>query len=197
MAFKRLEYDRVWTVKDDDEKGFRTYQDSEEQVRKDLQYHPDVIKDYINRLLAALESGDAAGSIGDNKEGNLEETLGHLYDKIDELTEDLKLAQAGENVALLSNSVSFASEQWVLSDGAYTLKLAQDLHGRTDNIFTYRIWANVDDVLREDVWAVAGTRVAYLSDKTIQLTADEAYDGRIVFSGVGYNANTSGVDSEE
>lgn len=201
--FKELVYDRDWTVMDSqDKRYFRTYEDSEEQVRKDLQYHPDVIKDFINFLLADLASAAAVGYIGglnDEEHNNetLAGTLTDLYDKIADLAEDLKLAQAGENVALLSNSVSFTSGDWKLSDGAYTLTLAQNLHGRTDNKFTYRIWANAGGVLREDVWAVAGTRVEYRPDRTIRLTADEPYDGRIVLSGVGYSANTSGADSEE
>lgn len=42
-----LEYEKVWT----DSVDFPRYEPSEEQVRKDMQYHPDAIKDYINKVL--------------------------------------------------------------------------------------------------------------------------------------------------
>ena len=42
-----LEYERVWTNRQD----FKTYEDSEDEVRADLQYHPNAIKDYLNNTI--------------------------------------------------------------------------------------------------------------------------------------------------
>lgn len=64
MSLPELSYKKVWTSTED----FPTYEGSEEQVRRDNQYHPDAIKDYINEeLLKTLQSpgaGKGASCIG-------------------------------------------------------------------------------------------------------------------------------------
>lgn len=188
MPFTRLEYKRVWTVDDDDEQGFRTYQESEEQVRKDLQYHPDEIKNFINDwLLKELESGEAASLIGDGEKGKLADTLRDLYDGIAKVAKDLEGAVIGKVPGALAGSlVGFEETAWDAGDTGYTLTLAQGDHGRDNAVFGYQLWAKVGDVWCSDVWAVAGTRVDYReSDKAIVLTAEEAYEGKITFFGFG------------
>ena len=44
MAIKALEFEKKWTNPTD----FPTYEPDEEQVRADLQYHPNAIAAYIN-----------------------------------------------------------------------------------------------------------------------------------------------------
>ena len=186
MAFQRLEYERVWTVDDEDEKGFRTYQDSEQQVREDLQYHPDAIKHFINGLLDVLESSDAADLIGDGKKGRLADTLNDLYTEIDRLDNELlNVTTGGLPGALRGSLVNFSAGSWQVSDNGYTLTLNQEAHGRENATFGYRLWARVNGVWCSDVWAVAGTQVDHQSDTdTIVLTAEEPYEGKISFFGV-------------
>jgi len=188
MPFTRLEYKRVWTVDDDDEQGFRTYQESEEQVRKDLQYHPDEIKNFINDwLLKELESGEAASLIGAGENLTLADALRDLYGEIDRLDNELVNVTVGDLPgALRGNLVGFEETAWAAGDTGYTLTLAQGYHGRDNAVFGYQLWAKVGDVWCSDVWAVAGTRVDYReSDKAIVLTAEEAYEGKITFFGFG------------
>lgn len=47
MALTLLNFGKVWT----DSNDFPTYEGSEEQVRADLQYHPDAIKAFLNETL--------------------------------------------------------------------------------------------------------------------------------------------------
>ena len=52
MSLNKLTFGKDWTSALD----FPTYEVSEEQVRADLQYHPDQIRDFLNdELIAALE----------------------------------------------------------------------------------------------------------------------------------------------
>lgn len=188
MPFTRLKYDRVWTVDDDDIHGFRTYQESEEQVRKDLQYHPDTIQKFINEdLLKELESGEAASLIGAGENLTLADALRDLYDGIAKVAKDLEGAVIGEVPGALAGSlVGFEETAWDAGDTGYTLTLAQGYHGRDNAVFGYQLWAKVNGAWCSDVWAVAGTRVDYReSDKAIVLTAEEAYEGKITFFGFG------------
>lgn len=60
MGLPELSYEKVWTSAED----FPTYEGSEEQVRRDYQYHPDAVKDYINeQLIPALQGvGEDVGA---------------------------------------------------------------------------------------------------------------------------------------
>ena len=56
MSLPELSYEKVWTSAED----FPTYEGNEEQVRRDNQYHPDAIRNYINNeLLKVLQSSGA------------------------------------------------------------------------------------------------------------------------------------------
>ena len=197
MSFERLKFERLWTVKDEtDQKGFRTYQDSEDQVRADLQYHPDAIKNFLDGLLDVLESAKAAGLIGvdadeevlarTDGEGTVAAVLRDLYNevaRVEGMIDDI--LTSGTPDALRSAMVGFGENTWVAGqDGGYTMTLNVDSHKRRSATFGYQLWAEVDGVMRSNVWLAAGTDVAYQSDGTIVLTTEEPYAGRIAFFGV-------------
>lgn len=56
MELKKLEYERSWENSAD----FPTFQDSEMQVRADMQYHPNVIRDHINEMVDELTNAVGA-----------------------------------------------------------------------------------------------------------------------------------------
>lgn len=65
MAIGELSFDKVWT----DPAQFPTYEGSEDQVRLDLQYHPDAIKGFINTYIIPalneiIEGSYAPSSVG-------------------------------------------------------------------------------------------------------------------------------------
>lgn len=89
MAFTKLAFERDWNRVED----FPTYQDSEQQVRADFQYHPDAILKFINEtLLKELEEKTAAAQLGDGHKGTVELTLTDLYALLDKLRADLEQA---------------------------------------------------------------------------------------------------------
>lgn len=89
MAFPKLTYEKTW----EDPAAFPTYQDSEQQVRADLQYHPDAILRYINEtLLPALAAETAAAGLGDARTGKIQTTIEELYELIATLRSDLEQA---------------------------------------------------------------------------------------------------------
>ena len=64
MAFSKLDFSKLWTVSDD-KPYFPTVETDETQVREDMQYLFNEIRDYINvTLLKALESLTAASNLG-------------------------------------------------------------------------------------------------------------------------------------
>lgn len=79
MSLTRLEYKKTWTSSGD----FPTYEDSEQQVREDLQYHPDAIRDYLNgTLLPEVEKEQSTAAEGLQK---AQETLERQQEQIEEL----------------------------------------------------------------------------------------------------------------
>ena len=83
MAIKALEFEKKWTNPTD----FPTYEPDEEQVRADLQYHPNAIAAYINETLKGeLEKAAEAG-------GNAEK---HIADSTSHVTADEKAAWDGK-----------------------------------------------------------------------------------------------------
>lgn len=79
MSLTRLEYKKTWTSSGD----FPTYEDSEQQVRSDLQYHPDAIRDYLNgTLLPEVEKEQSTAAEGLQK---AQETLERQQEQIEEL----------------------------------------------------------------------------------------------------------------
>lgn len=190
MAFKRLKFDRLWTVDDEtEEKGFRTHQDSETRVREDLQYHPDAILAFLNSvLLPALESKDACESIGVEMEGTTAATLSEALSYI--VGEFMRVDGRVDDVAtgmlpgdMLAKKINFAETAWTPANGVYTLSVDYANHTRVNDTFGYRLWCNTANGPVSDCWAVQGTSVVYING-TVILTAEEPYSGHIVFTGV-------------
>lgn len=187
MSFKRLEYERVWTDKD----HFPTYEDSETTVREDLQYHPDVIKNFLNTvLIAALEAKAAAGTFGatdgDGAASTVQAVLdGHLA-HLRQLDEDVEtLASGGVPSVSRCTPVEFPSSEWTVIDGGYRLTVPQSVHRRTSGAFGYNLWENVSGTLESSTWNTAGTTARYeVQTGSIVFEAEEAYKGLVVFFGV-------------
>lgn len=110
MAFTELSYEKVWTSPED----FPTIETNETKVREDMQYHPDVIKNFINRILLpevtqAIEAGGGGGG-GVPDDGSV--TTAKIVDG------------AVTNAKLANSSVTTAK----LAAGSVTLaKLAQEV----------------------------------------------------------------------
>jgi len=178
MAFARLHYKKDWNNPDD----FPTHEDSEAQVRLDLQFHPDAVRDYVNdTLLPALENGQGAAELGT--------TEGPLQAVLDAVKADLQALAAG-GVPSVSQCVrvDFEEEGWTREgeDGPYTLAIAREAHRRYGAAFGFNLWHRVDGELRNDTWSVWETRVCAPvdGDGTIRLSSPEPFAGEIVFFGV-------------
>lgn len=193
MPFEKLKFARLWTVIDEtDTTGFRTYQDSEEQVREDLQYHPNAIRDFLNdKLLPALESEAAAESIGVTMTGSEAKTLAgalayiagqfvNIYKSIESVTKE-KLPEG-----MSAKAITFAETEWVTAeDGAYRISIPKAQHTREDSTFGYQIWALVGDTYRSDTWYSAGTSVEFQNiTGELILKSGTPYSGRITVFGV-------------
>ena len=185
MAFTKLNYGKNWTNPAD----FPTYQENEEQVRADLQYHPDAVKDFLNdTLLKALEAQAAAGNLGavhDGAAATIQSVLDSHGGTLLQLAEDIQtLAAGGVPTVAQSCSVNFTAESWAKADGAVMLVIPKSDHKRENSNFGYSIYQLVDGVYKSGTWGAAATRMVYGTDGSITLTADEAYTGRIVFFGL-------------
>lgn len=184
MAFERLNYGKSWTNPVD----FPAYQESEEQVRADLQYHPDAVKEYINEtLLKALQAQGAAGNLGANTDGGAATVQGVLDQHKERITQ---LAKAIEDAVLgtlpgivQSSSVAFTDESWTQEEDQFVLTIMQTDHLRNNGNYGYNLYQLTEDIYRSGTWGTASTRAVYNDDGSITLTADEAYSGRIVFFG--------------
>ncbi len=132
MAFARLHYKKDWNNPAD----FPTHEDSEAQVRLDLQFHPDAVRDYLNdTLLPALEDGRGAAELG-TAEGPLQAVL-------DAVKADLQALAAG-GVPSVSQCVpvGFEAGDWSreAEDGPYTLTIARETHRRYGAAFGFNLW---------------------------------------------------------
>lgn len=177
MALTRLSYKKTWT----NEKDFPTYEGSETQVREDMQYHPDAIKTYLNEtLLPQLESSEGASHIGDEQRGNLAETLADFANHFAENDEAIRNLAGGETPeAMRAAKVSFTAEGWVEENGKYVLHIIQNQHKRLNDAFGYKLRSEAGS----NTWEVLGTDVSY-ADGDVVLTAENSYNGEIVFFGV-------------
>ena len=134
MAFKRLEYTKSWE-RDDPDTGFIRYETSETQVRKDIQFLHDEVKNFINDgFMQELESvgseqpEDLSGAdhIGDKYEGTVGATLAALFARAAANHEDiLSLAGGGVPDVVKSSVVDFTAEGWAEIGG--TSAPARDL----------------------------------------------------------------------
>lgn len=183
MAFSRLTFGRDWTKETD----FPTYQDSEEQVRADLQYHPNALRDFINGLLDALEAKTAAANIGalnGDAGTTVQSVLDSHAEEMEQLAEDIKtVAGGGVPSVVQSTAVTFGAASWIASTDGVSLTIAKTEHKRGSATFGYNLYQLVSGSYRSGTWGTAATRVAYNEDGSITLTADEAYSGKIVFFG--------------
>lgn len=200
MEFDRLEYDKVWT-RSDEETGFPTYESSEELVREAMQYHPDVVKNFINALLTTLETvgggyiaAEAGNDDGAKEKGTLNEVLYALYRRMDGLKNDISNAVLGKvPEAIRSEAVDFEVMDWtgmVTVDSItgeqtawaqYTIPC--EIHKRTRAAFGYLIRAGAES--RSDTWASHCTEVAFdTSTYEITLKSEEPFDGTIIVFGV-------------
>ena len=189
MAFTRLNYEHSWTDKPWTGEGafFPTYQDSETQVRKDLQYHPDVIRDAFNKFLDELAAATAAEFIGDAQKGTLAATLTDIYTTLKTLDENLRsLADGDTPDAWRSKIVEFGAEDWTEGEDSWSYVIPVASHGRIGPEFGYQLWCEDEDgVLRSDAWAAVATDVSYDEETdNITLTTEEPYGGHVVFFGV-------------
>lgn len=185
MPFERFEFTKKWTS----EKDFPTFEPSEEQVRKDMQLQPDELKEALNGLMARLESSEAASLIGDGRKGRLADTLEDIYGvQLAGLQKQInQLSLGGAPDGVLSATVTFQTGDWEPEEDGYAIAVPKDGengHRRTGPAFGYQIWAAAEDGLRTDTWYGAGTAVAYQTDGTVKLTAEEPYEGKIVFFGI-------------
>lgn len=181
MAFERLAFEKTWGSEED----FPTYQDSEAQVRADLQYHPDAVKDFINGLLDVLESAQAAGLIGasvGDVEGTVLDVLNAHLSHLETLDEDVQTVAAGGVPSVSRCSpVTFTTDDW----SENTLTIPKDSHNRTSAAFGYALWSGADGERQSNSWYARGTNVVYdAGTEDIVLTAEEGYDGLVVFFGV-------------
>ena len=186
MALTKLEYRKVWTSNTD----FPTYQTDEEQVRADMQYHPDAVKDYINNtLLKALEAKGAAAELGaadaDGVKGTVQSVLDSHNTSLKQLKEDIETVASGGVPSVLQNTaVAFTADSWATVSGVATLTIAKSEHKRETANFGYNLYQLVSGTYKSGTWGTAATRVTYNSGGSITLTADEAYSGKIVFFGL-------------
>lgn len=185
MAFTRLEYERDWTRAED----FPTHESSEIQVRADMQYHPNAVRDFLNALLSVLESKTAAASLGASDEKGLAATMQSVLDShadaLAVLRDDVDtMAGGGVPLSAQSVEVKFKQANWVNAADGVKLTIAQSDHKRTRATFGYNIYQLVDSIYRSGTWGAAATCVAYNADGSITLTTDQAYTGKIVFFGL-------------
>lgn len=185
MAFERLSYAKDWTRAED----FPTYESNEVQVRADMQYHPNAVRDFLNALLTALEGKNAAATIGASDETGAAATMQSVLDThaqtMAQLRDDLDtLSGGGVPLSVQSTQVVFYESSWVSVAGGVRLIIAKSDHKRERSAFGCNIYYNDDGVYRSGTWCAAATLVTYNDDGTITLSADRAYAGKIVFFGL-------------
>lgn len=185
MAFTRLDFKKLWT----NEKDFPTYEGSENQVRQDMQYHPDAIRTYLNEtLLKELEGSSGAGHIGDSQKGTLADTLVEIFRHFEQNDQDIRDLASGESPeAVRAARVEFDTTGWVLDSSThlFELRLIQSQHTRRNDAFGYTLRCKAAEGEVANSWAAAGTDVVYDAESgDIILTAENAYAGVIVFFGV-------------
>ena len=186
MPFDKPLFERVWTKEED----FPTFVSNEAQVRADMQYHPDALLQFLHQLIGQLEDSSAAGILG-AKTGEKSETVQMVLDEHNEqiniIIEDLAtLAAGGVPSEHRCSSVSFTALSWSANaDGTVSLTVPHESHKRDRSAFGYLIYHKVGDVYKSGTWGAATTRVTYDDEsRGITLTADTAYEGKIVFFGL-------------
>lgn len=188
MAFERLSFTKDWTNHDD----FPTYEDSEAQVRADLQFHPNALRDYLNEvLLSALEDPAASQKLGASVtgiSGTLQNVLDAYLEHLGTLDENVRDLAAGEAPeAVRAAKVEFTGEGWAEDSGSgrFVLRILRSQHTRRNDVFGYSLKSLVEGAHCSNTWETVCTDVAYDSESgDVILTAENPYDGVIIFFGV-------------
>lgn len=182
MALKTLSYLRSW-INDTD---FPTYVTEESRVREDLQYHPDVIKNYINNdIVAGLAAQDGASHVGYGAT-TVAGQLGHIDTELASMADDINRLAAGDTPqAVMALRLGFPAENWTAAENGYELRIPPEIHKRTGPGFLCEIRMWNGEAYVSNTWATAGTIVRYdEATDYIVLSYDCAYYGEIVFLGV-------------
>ena len=188
MAFTRLAFEKLWT----NDRDFPTYEGSENQVRQDMQYHPDAIKTFLNEvLLKALEDPGASQSLGaavTGISGTLQDVLDAYLEHLGKLDENVRDLAAGESPeAVRAAKVEFTADGWAEDGGSglFELRILQSQHARLNDAFGYDLRSLVEGEPVTGTWETVCTRVVYDGESgDAVLTAENPYDGVIVFFGV-------------
>lgn len=160
MAISDLVYQRVWTNREQ----FPTYEGSEDQVRLDLQYHPDAIKNFINDTLlpalnALIEGGYAPGAVDTAAIAPNAVTQAKLSTVEDEAGAAVGTNQIINGAVTLLKMAANSVDNAQLVNGAVTLlKMAIDSVGTAQIIDGNVTAAKLGtDVVPESVGFVVGT----------------------------------------
>lgn len=184
MAFTKVEFEKDWTRAED----FPAYQDSEAQVREDLQYHPNALRNFINKLIRELEAKNAAGALGavnaDGAADTIQNVLNSHNEELARLAEEISAVVSGGVQAALRNvAVTFEEDSWAVAGETAALTIPKSDHARENENFGYNLYQLVDGTYLSGTEGTAATRVSYSSDGSIVLMTDEPYRGKIVLFG--------------
>ena len=167
MPLRKLEFERSWNSSAD----FPAYEDSEQQVRADLQYHPDAIRDYLNEEVVPAVDG-------------LEEEQRRQGETLEEHGQAIVDLAAGDPPeAVRAARADFGAEDWAapLEGEGVFLAIPREVHKRKDGSFGFTLY----DGERTGTWSTAGASAAYDPETgEVTLWAEEAFTGHIVFYGV-------------
>ena len=185
MAFTRKSFEKMWTNPED----FPAYQDSEEKVRADMQYHPNALLGFLSSLQNELEAKSAAGSLGALNAAGAADTVQSVLDnhnsELGRLSESIRDLAAGDAPDLVrSAEVEFFEESWIESGGKMSLTIDKADHKRGSAAFGYNLYQKVDGDYLGGTWGTAATRAVYNADESITLITDTPYEGKAVFFGM-------------
>ena len=175
MGFTKLEFLKSWLSS----KDFPTVEESETQIRQDFQYHPDAIRQFLNEvLLAELEGGDAAKSLGTEDGRSIQKYLDDVQGYAARLNEIVNtLVSGGTPDAWTASKVVFTAEEWTKEGDGYVLHISKDQHNREHDKFVHSI--------RPANWYALCTGVTYDGEaEVISLFCEEPYSGEVVFYGM-------------
>ncbi len=189
MAFERLKYGKSW----EDPTDFPTYEDSEAQVRADLQYHPDAVRDFINeKLIAALEGPEGAASLGVTGTAQGSKTLQAVLDeymaRFERVDDDIRLVaaggQPGTGTAVSSYYRLFEAEDW--KDGALRIPRAEHGMRPSRTVCAYTLRMRVGRSARDylDETYLGEVRSALIAAEEAALAANAAVPGTFPADGV-------------
>lgn len=141
MAFEQLEYTKNWENPED----FPTYENDEVQVREDMQFLYNEVKEFINTKLVALLNNNGAANITTESGKDVETVLAELTELINEV--------AGGTVPEEGAALS-----WDLSAGGYRItdlgEPEQDTDAANKNYVATAIAAATTPMTAEQIQAI-------------------------------------------